>query len=419
MGVSWRWTVAGSTVVACGLLWISLVPKAALSISQPSAETLQGVYALFPLQPPVTRLFPIEVGGELVAEHFVTVRAPVDGVLRRVHEDGDGSVEQGSVLAVIDSVELQQKRLENDSKVKELSALLQLYSPNSNPELRKLRAVLEASRKKQQYAEQAFEQMAELFRRGLVAGNEYADARVQLEAGRLALAASEREYDESGSLSAASYLKINNQLQVARLEQEQLQQASQGLVLKAPFSGLLRRYAPGKGHDTGEWLPGDVIKAQEPLFYLESRRSMAKVSAAKEMLQHFAMGDSVSVASVDGADKVEGRVLRIVSLPYEEGTSLNAAAQIWIGFATDAFGPVKGRRVRVSKAVLQQGTAVPTEVLLGSGAEQFVYVKRCQDPGWLFTRRRVTSSATEAGVALITAGLLDGDCIARVQGGQP
>lgn len=389
------------------------------AFAQPLAEMVQGAFPLLPPQPPVNHAFPIEFEAQLVAQQSTTLRAPVDAVLQRLRSSAEEQVAAGEVLAVLSSTELTQKRLDNDSKVQELSAMLGLYSPSSSPDLRKLQAALEGGKRKYQYAETSFEKVQELFRRGLISGKEHADARVQLQADKLALQAASREYADAQALSAANYLKLYNQLQVAKLEREQLRTTQEKLQVKAPFAGRVRAYAPARIHDTDQWLVGDSVKAQEPLFYLESDRQWVKAEVSNALLGHFSLNDSVTVyPSNDGTASYQGVVREIAKAPYEEGASsaLESVATLFITVPEAALATLRKHKVRVSKAVMQQGIAVPVDAVVSMGGERFVYVKGCNDEVSTFTRRRVVLSAEEAGVVLITSGIVPGECIAQTHG---
>jgi multidrug resistance efflux pump len=413
------WAIVAAVV---GLALASLLRRSDSAIvTQPLPEQLHGSFALVQTRPPISRAFPVELDGEVVAEGYATLRAPSDGVLRSLSEHNDEQVDAGAVLATLDSAALTEKRLDNDSKVEELRATLALYSESSSPTLRKLQALIEGERKKHQYAQASFEKLEALFERGLVSGRERTDVEVQLQAERLALQASEREYAEAKSLAAANFLKISNQLQVAQMERQQLLEQAARLVIKAPFAGLLRRYAPPETHDSAQWTVNDSVKEQQALFYLESAARQVVVSASKEVLGYFAVGDSVSVqTNVDGTLAYPGVVQSIVSAPYEAGAGLSTehVAQVHIAVPAAAFAHLKSQPVKVIKSVAQQGVAVPVAAISSMRGEHFVYLKPCDDSGSFYTRRRIQMSGEEDGLALITAGLAAGECVAQVKGAE-
>jgi multidrug resistance efflux pump len=389
------------------------------AMGQPLPQTLAADSTMLPLQAPVTRTFPIELEGEAVAEQSMTLRAPVDGVLLRLSSPVDDTVMQGQELAFVDSAELTQKLLENESKVEELSATVLLYSPTTSPDLRKLQAALDGGRQKYRYAEASFEKVEELFRRGLISGKERADAGVQLQAGKLELAAAEREYADARSLGSATYLKIRNQLQVAQIEQAQLLKTKASLSIRAPFAGQVRRYAPPRHHPADIWAVGDTVKAAEALFHIESRSRVITVDISPQLLRHFAVGDAVTVISKgQQALSFPATVQTIIRAPYEEGPAAlgEAVAQIRVVVKEPAFASAEHRKVTVSKAVPQQGVAVPVALVLDEGGERFVYVKPCAQNGAPFARRRVVLSAEQDGTVLITAGVVEGECVADVSG---
>ncbi|GLK91442.1 efflux RND transporter periplasmic adaptor subunit [Pseudomonas turukhanskensis] len=393
-----------------------------LVIAQPLPETLEGHIPMVSQQSPVTQMYPVELEGSVVAAQTLTVRAPIDGVVQYLHEATDETVEADAQLAVVESVELTLKRLDNDSKLAELRATLQLYAQNSSPDLRKLQATVEGGKQRYRYAESSFQKVQELFQRGLVSGKEHADARVQLEADRLALAAAEREFADARSLGPAHHLKVYNQLQAAQLERDQLAKAQANLTIRAPFAGHLRRYAPAITHDSSVWRVGDSIKAGEALFYLESTSRLVKVDVSPAMLAHFRPGDSVQVHSKGEASlAVQGIVQDIIRAPYDSGTSASgeSVAQVRIALSDPTFDLAGIRKVMVSKALPQLGMPVPAGAVLNEGGERFVYVRPCAEFAAQYTRRRVVVSVEQAGMALITGGLLEGECIALVAEGTP
>jgi multidrug resistance efflux pump len=391
-------------------------------VTQPLPETLEERVAMLAPQAAVTQLFPVELEGEVVAAYRLTVRAPIDGVLQHLRSAVDEAVSAGEQLAVLYSTELTQKRLDNDSKVAELGATLRLYSQISSPDLRKLQATLDGGQQKYRYAEASFQKVDELFQRGLVSGKEHADAAVQLEADKFALAAAQRELEDARSLAPANYLKIYNQLEAAQLEQKQLEKTQTELTLRAPFAGQLRRYAPAKNHDADLWAVGATIKAGEPLFHIESDNRVVNVDVGPAMLPHFALGDAVQVVGPGEASRaLQGVVQAIIRAPYESGTTAfsESVTQLRIAVSEGALSLAENPKVTVSKMLPQHGIPVSSSAVLSEGAERFVYVRSCADAAGRYTRRRVVLSGEQAGMALVTAGLLDGECIANIVEGMP
>lgn len=136
------------------------------------------------------------------------------------------------------------------------------------------------------------------------------------------LAAAERAFADARSLSSATYLKVQNQLELALIEQARLRDSQAKLSVHAPFAGSLRRYTPPGNHHADVWAVGDTVKAGDPLFYLESENRVAKIEVSPQMLVHFSRGDEVVVAATDdGAQSFVGTVEDILRAPYEEGGS--------------------------------------------------------------------------------------------------
>lgn len=392
------------------------------SIAQPLPERLEGRVPILPPHPSVTRLFPVELEGEVVPAQTFTARAPVDSVVQFLHDGADGKVLLDETLAILSSAELTLKRLDSDSKLKELEAMLPLYTQSSSPDSRKLQAALDGGKQRYRYAQATFQKVEELFQRGLVSGKEHADALVQLEADKFALAAAERDYADARLLAPAAHLKIYNQLQAARLERQQLDKTEASLSMRAPFAGELRRYAPPKGHDADAWSLGSTVKAGDPLFHIASSSRMVMVDAGPAVLPHFTSGDSVQVTSGgENPRTFEGLVQEIIHAPYESAAPAfgESVVQIRVAVADPAFSDSESHKVVVSKALPQQGIPVPVATVLSEGGELFLYVRPCTNPGAHYIRRRVLLSAEQEATALVTHGLVEGECIADISERQP
>lgn len=408
-------------VLAVGLL-ADYVWKKPAAITRPLAEQLASAVSTLPVGTPSTSTFAVEFEGEVVADRILTLSAPVDGVLKRFTSAEEAKAAKGQELGALESDELTGKLLENESKVEELRATVQLYSPTSSPDLRKLQAALDSGRQKYRYAESSFSKVEELFRRGLISGREHADALVQLQADGVELAAAERAFADARSLSSATYLKVQNQLELALIEQARLRDSQAKLSVHAPFAGSLRRYTPPGNHHADAWAVGDTVKAGDPLFYLESENRVAKIEVSPQMLVHFSRGDEVVVAATDdGAQSFVGTVEDILRAPYEEGGSTldEPVAQIRITIQDAKFQRAPPRKVLVRKDVPQLGFAIPAGAVVSDAAERFVYAKNCADVQAPFVRRRVTVNGEQAGTVLVTSGLLPSDCVAEGFGTEP
>ncbi|MDZ7391890.1 MAG: efflux RND transporter periplasmic adaptor subunit [candidate division KSB1 bacterium] len=216
-----------------------------------------------------------------------------------------------------------------------------------------------------------------------------------------------QELKQKGSVSDQQYEKVQLAYQAA---QAQLQQAQAALalaewqlrhaVMKAPFSGVVT----GKYLNEGDMINPQMPGAQGVVSLMDLSRVKIRINASDREVTKLRQGLPVEVrADVYSEQVFAGQVMAVNAAANPATRTFEV--QVVVPNPRGELKPGMFARVTVVVAAKEDAIVVPTDALLGSETDRYVYVVE----GGIAVRRAVRTGISQNGLAEIVSGLTEGE----------
>jgi RND family efflux transporter MFP subunit len=288
--------------------------------------------------------------GEAVTNRMVTIKSEVAGIIKKLNVEEGQHVKEGDLLMELDD---RQFRLELESaqanRLSKLSELL-LEKQFEGTEIVLAQSEMDEIEK----AKQEYERVQELFTKGLISENEFADAYKQYE---LALIQSGEKKDEIRSASKG--------LTQAEIAVKTAQMILEKTKIKAPFSGIITdiQVSPKEHIINGRdlFVLVNISRIQVHAKVLESE--IGKMKQGREVILRFSAypdrvfeGKVKSISPVVNPDDKTCKVIIDVANPREE------------------IKPGMHAEVEIAAEIHENKLLVPQEAVLDRGGRKLAFV---------------------------------------------
>ena len=362
----------------------------------------------------------IDIVGTIMADQSQIVSAPFDGHISTVSAGLGFRVQEGEVLAAMDTVEIANKLRDAEAgHLRARMAVDALKNWDSGPQIQSAKRALQSAQQEFATLEAETETLSGLFERGLVSRNEY-EASVRRR-DRQSVSVQDREqelheiYQRGGQerLHLAQLELMNAQ---ARFEvlQKQIQQAD----LTAPVAGVLTSPPSRDAEDTPFVKPGIRVTEGHPLFSIANTNTLIISGLVDEVdVNSIRIGQPVDITGdafpdhvfSGTVDSIGAEAVGTVSSGRPPSFEIRAKFQLKDMPFADRVRLGMSARMRIKTYINPKGLIIPIEAV-HSKAERY-YVTLMSGISNKDKEVPVTLGVTIASGVEVTSGLEAGDQI--------
>ena len=258
----------------------------------------------------------ISLSGRLTPWRTVAVTAPVGGHIAAVHFQYGQEVQEGDLLAELDTTEAVRRHREAQvAHIEKLKAFQTVSNWENGPEMAEARRTFTRARMALENQERRLKRTAFLLEQGLIAASEHEDAERQHQSQLLDFEAARDDFEAARAGGDEEALnKASLELRTAEEELAEIAERLGKSRVHAPLAGVV--LAPARGGDSPPQA-GTAVREGEALLSIGDFSRMAASASVDEIdVVRIAVGQAVSVTGNAFRDlRLKGTVTHVSSQP--------------------------------------------------------------------------------------------------------